>query len=102
MCSTSFGEARPVRMTARSSRVACTALRILASASLMCSLSSILLPFVLGPVWEHAHLGPHVLAQHHPLQVPVDRQVEHNDRQLVVHAQGDGGGVHHLEAPVEH
>src|ERR1019366_350311 len=28
--------------------------------------------------------------------------VEHDDRQPVVHAEGDRGGVHHREATVEH
>src|SRR3989442_8145560 len=30
------------------------------------------------------------------------RSVEHDDRQLVVHAERDGGGVHDAEALVQH
>ena len=33
--------------------------------------------------------------------LPGVHEVEDHDRQLVVHAEGDGGGVHHLEALVE-
>ena len=34
--------------------------------------------------------------------LPLTREVEDHDRELVVHAERDGGGVHHLQAAVEH
>ena len=37
-----------------------------------------------------------------PSDVALAREVEHHDGELVVHAERDGRGVHHLQAPVEH
>src|SRR5258708_27440590 len=44
----------------------------------------------------------HRLAHDDAAQVPRRPQVEHHDRQLVVHAQGNGRGVHHLQPLGEH
>src|SRR3954462_9831026 len=40
---------------------------------------------------------PDRFTRDHASQVSRGAQVEDDDRELVVHAQGDGGGVHHLE-----
>src|SRR6266511_2723769 len=41
--------------------------------------------------------GPDVLPHHHPLDVPLPAEVEHDDRKGVLAAQGDRGGVHDLQ-----
>src|SRR5487761_737712 len=43
-----------------------------------------------------------LLAEDHALDVARNEQVEHEDRNVIVHAERDGGIVHHLDAPVEH
>ena len=42
------------------------------------------------------------LARDDATDVALAREVEDHDRELVVHAERDGGGVHHLQAAVEH
>ena len=42
--------------------------------------------------------GPHALAGHYLVQVAPVGHVEHDDRQVVVHAQSERGRVHHLQA----
>src|SRR6185295_2962848 len=48
-----------------------------------------------------AHHGADVVAQGSPLDVAHVGHVEDQDGHVVVHAEGDGGGVHHLELPLE-
>src|SRR6187431_1640751 len=89
-------EARPVRMVASSRRTVSTeeSMRVLASASicLMVVAMSLLL-------LDH---GPDALAQHDLPEVALLLEVVDDDREPVVHAEGDGGGVHHLEALLQH
>ena len=37
----------------------------------------------------------------HPAAVGIHHEIEHHDRQFLVHAEGDGRGVHDLEPPVQ-
>src|SRR5919197_1450869 len=46
---------------------------------------------------HRADPGADRLAAHCPADVPIGEQVEHDDGQVVVVAQRQGGGVHHLE-----
>src|SRR5258708_5242705 len=93
-----FTEARPVRTPPSSRRTCsmCPSMRFFTSANrLFRSLTSI-----------RSSLGrdgrAHRLAHDDAAQVPRRPQVEHHDRQLVVHAQGNGRGVHHLQPLGEH
>ena len=45
-----------------------------------------------------AYPGSDLLAQHHAANVAVLIQVKDDDRQVIVFAQADGGGVHHLQS----
>src|SRR5258708_17392395 len=93
-----FTEARPVRTPPSSRRTCsmCPSMRFFTSANrLFRSLTSI-----------RSSLGrdgrAHRLAHDDAAQGPPRPQVEHHDRQLVVHAQGNGRGVHHLQPLGEH
>src|SRR5262245_48821954 len=44
----------------------------------------------------------HGLTENDPFDVTGSGQIEDDDRQLVVHAERDRGGVHHLEPSIEH
>src|SRR5262245_10123122 len=91
-------DARPVR-TPPSSRRTCSiwaSMRFLTSANRpFRSLTSILSSL-------RRDGGADGLAGNHPAQVARGAQIEHHDRQLVVHAQRDGGGIHHPEALLQH
>src|SRR4051812_34066158 len=43
------------------------------------------------------NLRPHQFPPHDPRDVPFLFQVEHHQRDLSLHAEGDGGQVHHAE-----
>src|SRR5436853_2901095 len=61
--------------------------------SILCSASRIEPSIVTGaPSMDRR---PDVLAGHHATDVPLVAKVEHEDRQLVLHAERYGGGVHH-------
>ena len=51
---------------------------------------------------SHAHPCPYGLAHDDTPEVARALQVEHDDGELVVHAERDRGRVHHLEAAVDH
>src|SRR5689334_20819728 len=90
-------EARPVRTPASSRRTCsiCASMRFLTSAnSPFRSLTSIMSSL-------RGDRGADSLAGDDAAQVAGRAQVEHHDRQLVVHAQGDGRGVHDLEPLLE-
>src|SRR4051794_885951 len=93
------GLARPVRTPPRSSLATLTAFSIFSSASrsvssIMCALSS----GAGGGVDQR----PDPLTPHRTGDVPLDEQVEHHDRHVVVHAEAEGGGVGDLEALLQH
>jgi phosphoglycolate phosphatase-like HAD superfamily hydrolase len=44
----------------------------------------------------------HLLAAHDAQQITVGVEIEHPQRQLVVAAHDDRGGVHHIQPLVEH
>src|SRR5207237_6572437 len=46
---------------------------------------------------SYVNQGALVLAEHHPAQRVLLENAEHVDRQFLVAAQGERGGVHHLE-----
>src|SRR6266516_2546268 len=101
MRSSRCGEARPVRTVASSPRLDSTdfCIRPLASSS-SSSISSTVPPFrssggLAG--YQRAYL----LAADDPIYVALARHVEDVDRQVVVHAEREGGRVHHLEAALD-
>src|SRR6266516_8104704 len=100
---TRAGLALPVRMAANSSLATSMALAIFDSHS--CSVSSIMsaLSSLAGPL--HLRDGPDQrpdrLPADRPPDVPLGEQVEHDDRQIVVHTQRQRGGVHDLEFPAD-
>src|ERR1700710_3065418 len=95
------GLARPVRTPERSSRATLTAFSIFSSASRR--VSSIT-GSPLSARGKYSVLDGRVdqradpLTPHRPRDVPLDEQVEHHDRHLVVHAEAERGGVRDLEA----
>src|SRR5450759_17782 len=93
-------DARPVRTVLNSVRRASTApsMRRLPSSS-SSSTMFVTLPasrFV-GTFYHRADM----LTPHHAADVRRRAHVEHKDGQAVVHAEGEGGGVHHLESPFQ-
>src|SRR5215470_12329513 len=96
MLSSSPADARPVRTPAnsRDSTSMAAFIRVSRSFSTTCMPSS--LPR------RRRHDRAHGLAENEPLDVAGAREVEHDDRQLVVHAERDGGGVHDAESLIEH
>src|SRR3954471_24576458 len=95
------GEARPVRTVASSPRVESTdlAIRSLASTS-SSSISSTGFPSssVGGGTRDQR---PHFFAANDPIYVALVAHVEDVDRQIVVHAEGERGRVHHLQTPLD-
>src|SRR3954453_766560 len=91
MRSSRDGDARPVRTELNSPWVASTdlAMRSLASAR-SSSMSSLI-----------GHEGSDPFAGHYPLDVGLVVHVEDVDRQVVLHAQRQGGEVHHAQAFLE-
>ena len=49
-----------------------------------------------------SHQGPDRLADDRALDVARRAEVEHDDRKPVVHAERDGGRVHHLQSLLQH
>src|ERR671937_2702658 len=88
MLSRSEADARPVRTDANSRPSASMALFIRLSRSLrtVCMAAS-----------SRRHDGADAFSHHDALDVAQSGEVEHDDGKLVVHAQGNGGGVHNLE-----
>src|SRR5450759_1639416 len=91
--------ARPLRTVLNSVFTASTALsmRCLASAS---SSFSTVLPFPRSAPGGRAHHGAHAFAREHAHDV-VAGHPEDVDGHLVVHAEAERGGVHHLEAALD-
>src|SRR5215813_15586599 len=89
--------ARPVRTLANSrlKRSSAACIRVSRSFTTCC--------MALPPGWYGVvrHDRAYRLAGHDAPDIPPCREVEHHDGQLVVHAERDGRGVHHLEATVE-
>src|SRR5687767_6987245 len=89
-------------MPASSSRLCATALCILSSASLRTS--SLVSATIASRLARSAcvHECPDFFAGEYPPDVSRRLQVEHHNRELIVHAEGDGGGVHHFQPTAEH
>src|ERR671919_2854931 len=96
MASSSPAEARPVRTVANSRASTSSAAFMRASTSF----STVCMTAPLSG--RRGDDRAHGLAAYDPRDVAGSGQVEHDDRQLVVHAERDRGGVHDLEAAVEH
>src|SRR5687767_3635643 len=102
-------DARPVRTPPSSRRTCsiCASMRFFTSPnSPLRSLTSI----TVSVEWPMTRAGgsrsrsdrrPDRIAHDHAAQVAAGAEVEHDDRQFVVHAQRDRGGVHHLESLLE-
>src|SRR5262245_62819698 len=84
--------ARPVRTLARSALKACTLLSIFWS---VVFLSSAITMGTSAP--SYVNQSALVLAEHHAPQRAGLEDAEHGDRQLLVAAQRERGGVHHLQ-----
>src|SRR6266550_4159296 len=91
MRSSSDGEARPVRTELNSPWVASTDLAMRSRASARSSSISSLI----------SHEGPDPFAGHYPLDVALVVHVEDVDGQLVLHAQGQRGEVHHAQPALQ-
>src|SRR5690625_70778 len=109
MRSSSCGFARPVRIAPKSAPTFSTAASIRRAASLVTSSRFTLAPVLRGSPCATGSTGggrtyqrPDVLAAYDAGDVALAQQLEHHDRQTVVHAQRDRGGVHHLQTLVEH
>src|SRR5512135_1199199 len=85
-------DALPVRRAGNCFLSASSALLSVSSAFFCCSLS------IVPPGYER----PDCLAQHDLLDVAGDVEVEHDDGKAVVHAQGNGRGVHDAEVLLQH
>src|SRR6476469_8825438 len=93
--STSAGVARPVRMVSSSRRRASMAFCMWTSASFITS-SVIVLSF--DESGSHRpNKGADVFAARGPADVAGLLQIERNQRDLVVHAEGQGRGVHNAQ-----
>src|SRR3954469_19688551 len=88
MRSSSEGDARPVLTELNSPCVASTDLAMRSRASARSSSMSSLI----------GHEGSHPFAGHYPLDVALVVHVEDVDRQVVLHAQRQGGEVHDAQA----
>src|SRR3990170_4791278 len=105
--SVSWGLARPVRPVARSRRKASSAFSMRSVASRRAS-SIMASPLSLGGGGcvlqyrlEVAHDGAVVLSGGGEFDAAMHTEVEDDDGEGVLHAEREGGGVHHLEASVE-
>src|SRR5580658_8407671 len=93
--------ARPVRSFLRSAWKVCTHLLMRAAASFFTSSSMGLSPRrACGSLDRHR--GTDLFALYDPGEVAGIVEIEHPQRQAVVAAHDDGGGVHHVETLGEH
>src|ERR687886_351254 len=92
MRSSSAGLARPVRTEPNSWRIESTDLSMRSRAS--CGSSSI-------SAMSAAHQRAHSFAANYPIDVALVIHVEHVQRQLVLHAEGQRGGVHHAQLALD-
>src|SRR5215471_15367315 len=90
------GEARPVRTELKWSWVASTDLCMRAVASETKSSIVLTASLLRGCRDQRAHALP----GNHPADV-ARGELEHVDREIVVHAERECGGVHHLEAALD-
>src|SRR6266699_5670453 len=97
--SSSPADARPVRTAANSRPSASRAPVIFVSTSLI-MLTTLWVSAMDSP--SRRHDRAYGLAEDDPLDVTGSGQIEDDDRQLVVHAERDRGGVHHLQPAIEH
>src|SRR5580704_3855496 len=99
MLSSSATLARPVRMPARSLRKSSTAfsMRVLAWASASLLVAMVVIGWLLRfPGWlGRSDHRTDPCTQQHPFQISRHAHIEHDDGHFVVHAQRDGGGIHH-------
>src|SRR5580704_7416450 len=93
-------DARPVRTPANSCWTCSSAVRIRLVASRYRPFRS-LASIGVSPGPLRCHERSDRLSRDGALDVACRSQVEHDDGQAVVHAERDGGGVHHLEALLE-
>src|SRR6266851_6403469 len=93
--SISAGLARPVRIPVSSAEKCSTDLDIFDSASRRTG-------SIMGRSSQGSHQRADLLTENDPLDVARLEQVEDHDGHVVVHAEGQGGVVHDLDAPVEH
>src|SRR5215212_5815196 len=98
MRSSRWVEARPVRTVVNSCVVDSTDLRMRSAAS---SSRSLTIPSSIPPPDLAGYDGPDALAGHYPLDVALVVHVEDVDRQVVVHAESERGGVHHAEPALD-
>src|SRR5216683_8072104 len=97
MLSRSAVLARPVRTPANSRLKRSTAVCIRVSRSF----TTCCMALPLGRYGVVRHDRADRLPGHDAPDIAACREVEHHDGQLVVHAERDGRGVHHLETPIE-
>src|SRR4029077_7822570 len=98
MWSSSVTFARPVRTLASSLRKSSTAFSIRVRA---CTIASLLLEIVViasSPRSFRRHRRAHFFAHHRAADISRPIHVEDDDRHPVVHAQRNGGRIHHGEA----
>src|SRR5512135_2419446 len=102
MCSTSEVLARPVRSRLSSWRKEATHLPMRSVASFLMSSSIATTPLRTARAVSVRDQGADVLAARGAHQGTWFVQVEYAQRQLVIAAEHDRGGVHHVQALVEH
>src|SRR5688572_11582519 len=96
-------DARPVRSPLSSFRTCSIAwsMRVVTSAfSPLISVTSMTVPHT-REVLVRAHDGSHRFAHDDSTEVPRVTQPKNDDRQLVVHAERNSGGVHDLQTALE-
>src|ERR1700681_301321 len=97
MWSKSVTLARPVRTLASSLRKSSTAFSMRRRACTVASLVLEITLIVSSPRSSRRHRGTHLFSHHRATNISRLVHIENDDRHAVVHAQRDGGGVHHGE-----
>src|ERR1700722_8065046 len=98
MWSRSATFARPVRTPASSLRKSSTAFSIRVRACTIASLLLAITLIALSPRSLRRHRRTHLFAHHHAADISRPIHIENNDRHAVVHAQRNGGRIHHGKA----
>src|SRR3954467_9757693 len=94
-------DARPVRTFENSLRAWATAFTILSSASLSTRSSSSLMSSELPAAGRSPNQRTDRLTKEYGPHVALGHEVEHDDRNVVLHAQRHRGGIHRAEAAVD-
>src|SRR6267154_6689131 len=95
-----LGCARPVRSFFRSAWKLCTHFAMRVAASFLRSSSMGRSPRCSGSLERHGRA--HILAAYDAGEIPGIVEIEHPQRQAVVAAHDDGGGIHDVELLGEH